>query len=103
MTGASSNRSQSHSKSAVISIDDTEKQDKHVEETPPLKFSTSKQDALNNENSVKSDILVVLYKTKNMNQIKKLINKKHGKKLGNIEEEAKRAKAQLTALLKVRQ
>ena len=46
LTSASSNDDQSPSTSAVISIDDTEQQDKLVEETPPLKFSTPKHDEL---------------------------------------------------------
>ena len=48
----------------MISIDDTEEQDKLVEETPPLKFSTPKQDELNKQINVENEILVVLYKKK---------------------------------------
>ena len=61
-TSTSSNDSQSPSTSAVISIDDAEEQDKLLEETPPLKFSTPKQDELNKQVNVENEILVVLYK-----------------------------------------
>ena len=53
----------------MISIDDTEEQDKLVEEIPPLKFSTPKQDELNKQNNVENEILVVLYKKKELNQM----------------------------------
>ena len=66
----SSNDSQSPSTSAVISIDDTEEQDKLVEETTALKFSSLKQDELNKQINVGNEILVVLYKKKELNQIK---------------------------------
>ena len=68
-TTTSSNDSQSPSTSAVISIDDTEEQYKLVEETPPLKFSTPKQDELNKQVNVENEILVVLYKKKELNQM----------------------------------
>ena len=68
-TSISSNDSQSPSTSPVISIDDTEEQDKLVEETPPLKFSTPKQDELNKQINVENEILVVLYKKKELNQM----------------------------------
>ena len=48
---------------AVISIDDTEEQDKMVEETPP------KQNELNKQINVESEILVALYKKKELNQM----------------------------------
>ena len=53
----------------MISIDDTEEQDKLVEEIPPLKFSTPKQDELNKQINVENEILVVLYKKKELNQM----------------------------------
>ena len=40
-----------------------------VEETPPLKFSTPKQDELNRQVNVENEILVVLYKKKELNQM----------------------------------
>ena len=48
---------------------DTEEQDELVEETPPLKFSTPKQDELNKQINVENEILVVLYKKKELNQM----------------------------------
>ena len=64
-TSTSSNDSKSPSTSAMISIDDTEEQDKLIEETLPLKVSTPKQDELNKQINVENKILVVLYKRKN--------------------------------------
>ena len=66
-TSTSSNDSQSPSTSAMISIDDTEEQDNLVEVTPPLKFSTPKQDELNKQINAENEILVVLYKKKELN------------------------------------
>ena len=66
---STSNDSQSPSTSAVISNDNTEEQDKLVEETSPLKFSTPKQDELNKEINVENEILAVLYKKKKLNQM----------------------------------
>ena len=53
----------------MFSIDDTVKQDKLVEETPPLKFSTPKQDELDKQINVENEILAVLYKKKELNQM----------------------------------
>ena len=53
----------------MISIDDTEGQEKLVAETPPLKFSTPKQDELNKQINVENEILFVLYKKKELNQM----------------------------------
>ena len=61
LTSTSSNDSQSPLASAAISIDDTEEQDKLVEETLPLKFSTPKQDELSKQINVENEIMVVLY------------------------------------------
>ena len=58
----------------MISIDDTEGQDKLVEETP-LKFSTPKQDELNKQINVENEILVVLYKKKELNQMMEIDRK----------------------------
>ena len=75
-TTTSSNDSQSPLTSAVISIDDTEKQYNLVEETPPLKFSTPKQDELTKQVNVENEILFVLYKKKELNQMTEIIEKK---------------------------
>ena len=40
-----------------------------IEETSPLKFSTPKQDKLNKQINVENEILVVLYKNKELNQM----------------------------------
>ena len=68
-TSTSSNDSQSPSTSAMISIDGTEEQDKLVEEKPPLKFSTPKQNELNKQINVENEILVVWYKKKELNEM----------------------------------
>ena len=54
----------------MISNDDTEEQDKLVEQKPLLKFSTLKQDEWNKQINVENEILVVLYKKKELNQMK---------------------------------
>ena len=53
----------------MISIDDTKEQDNLLEEKNPLKFSTPKQDELNKQINVENQILVVLYKKKELNQM----------------------------------
>ena len=68
LTSTFSDDSQSALTSAVIPVDDTEEQDKLVEETTPLKFSTPKQDELKKQTSAENVILVVLYKKKELNQ-----------------------------------
>ena len=84
-TLTSSNDSQSPSTSAVISTDDTEEQDKLVEETPPLKFSTPKQDELNKQINVENEILVVLYKKKELNQMTENDRKEIERRKENLE------------------
>ena len=54
----------------MISNDDTEEQDKLVEQTPSFKLLTLKQDELNKQINVENEILVVLYKKKELNQMK---------------------------------
>ena len=50
-------------------IDGTQQQNKLVEKTPPLKLLTPKQDEWNKEINVENEILVVLYKKKELNQM----------------------------------
>ena len=80
----------------MISIDDAEEQDKLLEERPPLKFSTPKQDELNKQVNVENEISVVLYKkerTKSNDGQWSKRNRNTERKLGKIEEEAERTKA----------
>ena len=66
-------------------IDGTQEQNKLVEKTPPLKFLTPKQDELNKEINVENEILVVLYKKKELNQMAEIDWKEIETRKGNLE------------------
>ena len=80
----------------MISIDDTEGQDKLVEETPPLKLSTPKQDELNKQINVENDILVLLYKKKELDQMTKNDRKEIETRKENLEKLKKLSEPKLS-------
>ena len=92
MTTTSSNKtkSQSTSSNAIISVDDEEKELPESKEAPaPLTHETSEQDEINKQTNIENEILVVLYKKKELNQM-----------MGNDQKEIKARQANLEKLKK---
>ena len=67
-----------------------------VEETPPLKLSTPKQDELNKQINVENDILVLLYKKKELDQMTKNDRKEIETRKENLEKLKKLSEPKLS-------